>query len=112
MGMFRQRAGEELKGWHIYPLQLDDLSDISYSSSRGPALARPSALVRTLARYGIEAHTAAQADQLGAPSASEVGPIFYRWAAHAKLSACSPGQQPCELGQGSYVRIVDTSHSP
>jgi len=123
-GTFCHRAGEELKGWHIYPLQLDDLSDISYSSSadisgtdishadvsradvRRPELARPSALARMLARFGIEApHMGRQAGQsgqtgqLGAPSASEIGPIFYRCAAHAGLVFSNvPGHELCEFG--------------
>lgn len=73
-----------LKGWHIYPLQLDDLSDISYSSNVAsqPGLARfdggdTSELLRALAKFSIVPRR--PAGQLHAPSAAEVGPIFYRW---------------------------------
>ncbi|CAL8469886.1 g9428 [Coccomyxa elongata] len=78
--------GEVLKGWHIYPLQLDDLSDISYSSNPvgQPGLARfsdgadPTELLRALAKFSIMPRRPAPAGQLHAPSAAEVGPIFYR----------------------------------
>ncbi len=82
-----------LKGWHIYPLQLDDLSNISYSSNPvgqpGPARfsgADPSELLRALAKFSIAPRH--PAEQLRAPSAAEVGPIFYRWAV---MNVCSAG---------------------
>lgn len=88
-------AGEVLKGWHIYPLQLDDLSDISYSSNPvgQPGLARlsagadPSVLLRALAKFSIVPRRPAAAGQLHAPSAAKVGPIFYRWAVSTSAQA-------------------------
>lgn len=82
-----------LKGWHIYPLQLDDLSNISYSNGpvSQPDLARfdaeGSALLAAMARFTVlpsraaSGQPAAASGRLRAPSAAEVGPIFYRWAA-------------------------------
>ena len=86
-------TGEVLKGWHIYPLQLDDLSNISYSKGpvSRPDLARfdaeGSALLAAMARFAVlpsraaSGQPAAASGQLRAPSAAEVGPTFYRWAA-------------------------------
>ncbi|KAK9915942.1 hypothetical protein WJX75_006251 [Coccomyxa subellipsoidea] len=82
--------GEVLKGWHIYPLQLDDLSNISYSKGpvSQPDLARfdaeGSALLAAMARFAVlpsraaSGQPAAASGQLRAPSAAEVGPTFYR----------------------------------
>ena len=99
-----------LTGWHIYPLQLDDLSNISYSSNpvSQPGAAsfkfesEGSELLRTLARFAIVPGRAA-AGQLRAPSAAESGPIFYRWAAQkANVRANVREQQSgmCAMLQG------------
>ena len=56
-------AGEIIKGWRVYPLQLDDRSPISFAVTRGSAEA---------------ASRESSALQLAAPAAEEVGPIFYR----------------------------------
>ena len=62
----RQTAGQALKGWRVYPLQLEDLSPLSYSSAKA----------RT-GQVGDEA-TVTESIQLQAPAAEETGPIFYR----------------------------------
>ncbi len=55
-----------LKGWRVYPLQLDDLEPISYSSPRKqPLQVSDEAAAPELAR-------------LTGPAAEEVGPVFYR----------------------------------
>ena len=56
-------AGEVLKGWRVYPLQLDDLSPISFAATRGSVEA---------------ASSEGSVPQLAGPAAEEVGPIFYR----------------------------------
>lgn len=82
-----------MTGWHIYPLQLDDLSPISYSSVKTPA-ALPEDLAT--AQADISGPVVASAKRLsipldekllgsggsgriGAPTAADVGPIFYRF---------------------------------
>jgi hypothetical protein len=60
-------AGEILKGWRIYPLQLDDLSPISYSSARGGS-----------SDNKLRVPEQEMAQQLSRPAAEEVGPVFYR----------------------------------
>ena len=64
-------AGKVLKGWRVYPLQLDDLKPIPYSSPK-----------RQAAQVSDEAAEPGSAGEglrpLAAPAAEEVGPIFYR----------------------------------
>ncbi len=60
-------AGEVLKGWRVYPLQLDNLAPISYSSHKKQPLP-----------VSDEAAVSVLEQQLGSPAAEEVGPIFYR----------------------------------
>ena len=60
-------AGKTLKGWRIYPLQLDDLSPISYSSAR-----------RGIPEDRLSVPELETSQQLSSPAAEEVGPIFYR----------------------------------
>ena len=60
-------AGEVLKGWRVYPLQLDDLEPISYSSHKKQPLP-----------VSDEAAVSVLEQQLTAPAAEDIGPIFYR----------------------------------
>ena len=60
-------AGEVLKGWRVYPLQLDDLEPISYSSHKKQPLP-----------VSGNAAPPVLAQELSSPAAEEVGPIFYR----------------------------------
>lgn len=63
-------AGEIIKGWRVYPLQLDDLSPISFAATRGSDMAESS---------NAKAESSEDsALPLDAPAAEEVGPIFYR----------------------------------
>ena len=66
-------AGEALRGWRVYPLQLEDLSALSYASGDtrlAPAAAQ--SLIRPADRSTLEAAPG------NAPGAATVGPIFYR----------------------------------
>jgi hypothetical protein len=109
-------TGEVLTGWHIYPLQLDDLSPISYSSnsrrsshngdpaftgSRAEATGLPGSRAEAADRPNRAAPGAAAPPETAAkrlaiplssdlplrarsdvraPTAADVGPIFYRCA--------------------------------
>ncbi|CAL5218934.1 g683 [Coccomyxa viridis] len=59
--------GEVLKGWRVYPLQLDNLEPISYSSHKEQPLP-----------VSDEAAVPVLEQQLNAPAAEDIGPIFYR----------------------------------
>ena len=65
--VIRSLLVEVLKGWRVYPLQLDNLEPISYSSHKEQPLP-----------VSDEAAVPVLEQQLNAPAAEDIGPIFYR----------------------------------
>lgn len=92
-----------LEGWRVYPLQLDDLSPISYSSHRPqPSLTSEDTVAPEQGTPG----------QLSSPAAEDVGPIFYRWVSRKLPNKSYVLCQALCSQEQLQGYICDTAHDP